>query len=118
MPPRPRTWGAARELKVAELENGYIPSGAPGAEGRLIVRPGVGKTDIDVVSGDGSYVQVGGPAKALKPASFGQKVSILKWKAEQDGVGAKVYLQEGTPDNIIKIAQRILGPDNVYIFTL
>ena len=114
----PQEVGAARELKVAELENGYVPSGAPGAEGRLIVRPGVGKTDIDVVSGDGSYIQVGGPAKALKPASFGQKVSILKWKAAQDGVGAKVYLEEGTPENIIKIAQRILGPDNVYIFTL
>jgi hypothetical protein len=113
----PKDVGAARELKVAELENGYIPSGAPGAEGRLIVRPGVGKTDIDVVSGDGSYVQVGGPAKALKPASFGQKVSILKWKADQDGVGAKVYLEDGTPESIIKIAQRILGPDNVHIFS-
>jgi hypothetical protein len=109
--------GAARELKVAELTDGTVPSGAPGQPGRLIVRPGVGKTDIDVIGGDGSYIQVGGPAKAINAAKFGQKVSILKWKAGQDGVGAQVYLEEGTPDNILAIARRILGPDNVHTFT-
>lgn len=109
--------GAARELKVAELTDGYVPSGAPGTPGRLIVRPGVGKTDVDVIGGDGSYIQVGGPAKALNAAKFGQKLSILKWQAAQDGVGAQVYLEEGTPDNLLAIARRILGPDNVHTFT-
>jgi hypothetical protein len=113
----PQDVGAARELKVAELTDGYVPSGAPGSPGRLIIRPGVGKTDIDVVGGDGSYIQVGGPAKGLNLAKFGQKLSILKWQAGQDGVGAQVYLEEGTPDSVLAIARRILGPDNVHTFT-
>jgi hypothetical protein len=113
----PQDVGAARELKVAELTDGYVPSGAPGTPGRLIVRPGVGKTDVDVIGGDGSYIQVGGPAKGLNLAKFGQKLSILKWKAAQDSVAAQVYMEEGTPDNVLALARRILGPDNVHTFT-
>src|SRR5207302_10152332 len=114
----PADVGAARELEVAELTDGTIPSGAPGTPGRLVTRPGVGKTDIDVIGGDGSYIQVGGPAKAFKPADFGRHLSILKWKAQQDGVGAQAWFEEGTPENVLKIARRMLGPENVHIFTL
>ncbi|GDY33987.1 hypothetical protein [Gandjariella thermophila] len=114
---KPADVGAARELKVAELTDGTVPSGAPGTPGRLIVRPGVGKTDIDVIGGDGSYIQVGGPAKARDLAKLGQKLNILKWKAGQDGVGAQAFFEEGTPENVLAIARRILGPDNVHTFT-
>lgn len=62
--------GAAREEKVAELTNGRIPSGAPGKMGMKITQPGVGSSDVDVIGSDGSYIQVGGPAKAKNLAKL------------------------------------------------
>lgn len=114
--PRSAVVGGAREVRVAELTGGHIPSGEPGKPGMEIVRPNVGRTDVDVIGGDGSYIAVGGPAKAAKPAETGSKLGILKWRADQDGVGAKAYFEEGTPDTILKIAQRQLGAENVVVF--
>ena len=108
--------GGAREQKVAELTSGRVPSGAPGKPGIKITQPGAGTSDIDVIGGDGSYIQVGGPAKAKNLAKLGQKLNILKWYAGQDGVPAKAYFSDGTPDSVLKLARRILGPDNVTVF--
>lgn len=112
----PHEVGAARERKVAELTNGRVPSGAPGQVGEIIHRPNVGTTDVDVIGGDGSLIQVGGPAKAGNIGKFRDKLYILKWVAEQRGVKAQVYLEEGTPENVIEAARRTLGTDNVHIF--
>lgn len=109
--------GAAREQKVAELTNGTVPSGAPGKPGLKVTKPGAGTTDVDVIGGDGSYIAVGGPAKARNLAKFGEKCHILKYAAEQQGVRAQVYLEEGTPESALSLARKILGEGNVHTFT-
>ncbi|MGV9698146.1 hypothetical protein ACWDTR_20610 [Streptomyces sp. NPDC003470] len=109
--------GAAREQKVAELTGGTVPSGAPGKPGLKVTKPGAGTTDVDVIGADGSYIAVGGPAKARNLAKFGEKCHILKYAAEQQGVRAKVYLEEGTPDSALALARKILGDANVHTFT-
>ncbi|MFD3484526.1 hypothetical protein [Streptomyces sp. NPDC058665] len=108
--------GAAREQKVAELTNGRIPSGAPGKPGLKVTKPGAGTSDVDVIGGDGSYIAVGGPAKARNLAKFGEKCHILKYAAEQQGVRAQVYLEKGTPEAALNLARRILGDGNVHTF--
>ncbi|GHJ31556.1 hypothetical protein TPA0910_59890 [Streptomyces hygroscopicus subsp. sporocinereus] len=108
--------GAARERKVAELTDGTVPSGAPGKPGMKVTKPGAGTTDVDVIGGDGSYIAVGGPAKARNLAKFGEKCHILKYAAEQNGVRAQVYLEEGTPESALNVARRILGNENVHVF--
>lgn len=108
--------GAAREERVAELTNGRIPSGAPGKMGMKITQPGVGSSDVDVIGSDGSYIQVGGPAKAKNLAKLGQKLHILKWAAGNDGVGAQAYFEEGTPESALNLARKILGAENVHVF--
>ncbi|MBE8474122.1 hypothetical protein [Streptomyces justiciae] len=116
-PERAERVGAAREQKVAELTDGTIPSGAPGKPGMKVTKPGAGTTDVDVIGGDGSYIAVGGPAKARNLAKFGEKCHILKYAAEQQGVRAQVYLEEGTPEPALKLARKILGDANVHTFT-
>ena len=109
--------GAAREQKVAELTDGTIPSGEPGKPGLKVTKPGAGTTDVDVIGSDGSYIAVGGPAKARNLAKFGEKCHILKYAAEQQGVRAQVYLEEGTPEPALRLARKILGDGNVHTFT-
>ncbi|MFJ5557351.1 PrsW family glutamic-type intramembrane protease [Streptomyces sp. NPDC093250] len=109
--------GAAREQKVAELTGGTVPSGAPGKPGLKVTKPGAGTTDVDVIGADGSYIAVGGPAKARNLAKFGEKCHILKYAAEQQGVRAQMYLEEGTPDSALVLARKILGDANVHTFT-
>ncbi|WP_055523048.1 RHS repeat-associated core domain-containing protein [Streptomyces graminilatus] len=110
--------GGARETRVAELTGGKLPSGAPGKPGLLIKQPNVGTTDVDVIAADGTYIAVGGKAKARNLAALGQKLRILRWGAEQQGVGAKAYFQEGTPDTALNLARKVLGEDNVHTFNL
>ncbi|MER5444871.1 PrsW family glutamic-type intramembrane protease [Streptomyces sp. NPDC002764] len=110
------TVGAAREEKVAGLTGGHIPSGRPGKPGLIVTKPNVGSTDVDVIGGDGSYIAVGGPAKARNLAKLGQKCQILKYAAELKGVPARAYFEEGTPDGALKVARKILGDDNVHVF--
>jgi hypothetical protein len=108
--------GGAREKKVAELTDGRVPSGEPGKPGIKITQPGAGTSDVDVIGGDGSYIQVGGPAKAKNLAKLGQKLNILKWAAERDGVPARAYFADGTPESALNLARKILGPDSVQVF--
>lgn len=108
--------GSSREKKVAELTDGTIPSGAPGKPGLKVTQPNAGTTDVDVIGGDGSYIAVGGPAKTRDLARFGQKTHILKWAADQQGVRAQMYLEEGTPEPALKLARKILGDENVHTF--
>ncbi|MFF4502129.1 PrsW family glutamic-type intramembrane protease [Streptomyces sp. NPDC001401] len=116
-PERAERVGAAREQKVAELTDGTVPSGDPGKPGLKVTKPGAGTTDVDVIGGDGSYIAVGGPAKARNLAKFGEKCHILKYAAEQQGVRAQVYLEEGTPEPALRLARKILGDGNVHTFT-
>lgn len=107
--------GAARELRVAQLEGGEV-QGRPGEPGLKVTQPGAGTTDVDVIGGDGAYVAVGGPAKAANLSKLGQKLHILRYAADQAGVPARAYFEAGTPQSAIDLAIRILGKDNVIIF--
>jgi hypothetical protein len=74
----------------------------------------VGSTDVDVIAGNGDYVAVGGPAKASDLADLGHRLGMLSWAADQAGVGAQAYFAEGTPETVLNLACKILGPSNVF----
>jgi filamentous hemagglutinin len=106
--PHPHDKGAAREQRVAELVGGKV------VRKRVKVK-GLGSTDIDVLGPNGEFIEVGGPAKA-KLNTFGKQLQRLKRVAEENGVPALVYLEEGTPQAAIDLAIRWLGESNVKIF--
>lgn len=106
--------GALRELRVAELTGGTV-LGEPGGMGMKIHKPNVGITDVDVLGPNGEYIAVGGPAKGRKPGRVGEKLHILRFAADQAGVAAVAYFDEGTPEELLRVARRILGDDNVVV---
>ncbi|MEU5863244.1 hypothetical protein ABZ815_18885 [Nonomuraea sp. NPDC047529] len=108
--------GAAREQAVAELVGGRV-SGPAGKQGMKVVRPGVGSTDVDVIGPNGEWLAVGGPAKAKNINKLREKLSILKYAADREGVRAIAYFEVGTPLSVIQAAMRILGAKNVVQFT-
>ena len=81
VPPRPLTSdeiGALREITVARLVGGTV-LGEPGKPGMEIIKPNVGKTDVDVLGPNGEYIVVGGPAKSLKLSRLGEALHILRF---------------------------------------
>jgi len=101
--------GLAREARVAEITGGQVMR-------RSITVANVGRSEIDVVGKAGEYIAVGGPAKAGNLSQLGKQLSILRRKAEQDGVKAVAYFAEGTPESVLKVARRRLGAENVHTF--
>ena len=65
---------------------------------------------------NGEMISVGGPAKARDLAKFGAQLKVLKTAADDSGVPAKMYLEEGTPQEAIDLAIRWLGKENVVVF--
>jgi RHS repeat-associated protein len=111
-----RALGAAREQYVADLIGGTRTADENGV-GKIVIRPGVGPTDVDVIGPDGEYVGVGGPRKAGNISAFGSKLGILKWAANQAGVRAEYYLEEQTPQSAVNQAWKVLGKSNVFFFS-
>lgn len=99
--------GLLREAKVATLTGGRV------ARQEVIVK-GLGRTDIDVIGKAGEYIAVGGPAKT--PSGVGKQLQILQKAAEQAGVKALAYFAKGTPEEVLKVARKKLGAENVHIF--
>lgn len=108
--------GGEREKRVADLTGGTIPSGQPGKPGLKIIKPNVGSSDVDVIGRNGEYIAVGGAKKAKDVNQLKVKLGILKYAADQKGVGAQAYFEEGTPDAALDAARQVLGNDNVFIF--
>lgn len=100
-----------REEIVAKSVGGTV-------SGATLTVKNIGSTDIDVIGKAGEYIAVGGPAKGLDLAKFGQKLDILKRGAAEAGVAAKAYLAEGTSQKAIDLAKKKLGEDNVVIFRI
>ncbi|MBP2328123.1 hypothetical protein JOF56_008508 [Kibdelosporangium banguiense] len=69
-----------------------------------------------MIGGDGGYVAVGGPAKAADLGALGNRLRGLKHAADEAGVPARAYFEEGTPQSAIDLARKWLGPDNVRTF--
>jgi filamentous hemagglutinin len=83
------------------------------ATGQRVTVPGLGSTDIDVELSDGSYIEVGGAAKAISPSAFGRQLQIVQAYAESQGGTAKFLYASGTPQSVIDQAIKRLGADNV-----
>ncbi|WP_380283427.1 RHS repeat-associated core domain-containing protein [Kitasatospora purpeofusca] len=117
-PNRGAALGDNREERVARLIGGRVMKDAKGQDIPL-VRPNIGKTGLDVLGPNGEYVFVGGAAKAKNFPKFVDKLKIGKWVADQQGVRAMYYFDEAnTPDNVIKAAEKVLGKDNVFLFSM
>nr|WP_321839589.1 hemagglutinin repeat-containing protein [Paraburkholderia bannensis] len=105
-----RLTGQEREEQVANIVNGST-------SGEKVAVQGMGSTDIDVVAPNGDLIAVGGPAKANNLGKLGQELRIYQTIADQRGVSAQVYFAEGTPQPAINLATKILGEENVKIFS-
>ncbi len=102
--------GSLREKVVAELTGGKVSH-------KSILTPH-GKLDVDVEDPLGSLIEVGGPGKIMKRSRWGTQLKKLTWAAEQRGVTAQVYLENGTPDWVIEKAQEWVGVGNVHVFNM
>jgi hypothetical protein len=98
--------GATREARVAELIGGRV-------SGDDIVSAKYGKTDIDVISGNGDLVMVGGPSKARDLGNLGRVIRVYQEEAASRGVGVKAYFAPGTSQNVIDFTVKRLGASNV-----
>lgn len=101
--------GAAREQRVAEIFGGR-------RSGEIIRDPRYGRTDIDVVSGSGDLISVGGAAKARNLSNYIRGLRALQAEAGRRGVQARAALERGTPREVIEAAERVLGAGNVFVF--
>jgi len=105
--------GLLREEIVANAIGGAV-------SGEKLVTS-IGSTEIDVIGKSGEFIEVGGAAKGWNSAtlsSFGNQLEKLKKGAAAAGVGAKAYLEAGTPQAVIDIAKKKLGEENVVIFRI
>ncbi len=100
--------GVEREKRVAELVGGRVS--------REPVKTRFGSSDIDVVGPDGELIMVGGPAKARDLSKLGTQLKVLQEAARDRGVAAKAAFEKGTPQEVIDLAMKKLGPDHVMIF--
>jgi hypothetical protein len=111
------TIGLSRERYVAQLTGGEVARGPDGQDIKITM-PNVGASGIDVIGPNGEYIFVGGAAKAKDPSKFGRSLQISKYAADQAGVPAIYYLDEGTPVSVIGQAKRVFGDNNVKIFKI
>jgi len=103
-----RRLGSGREQKIADLVGGRV-SGEK-------IKTSRGSTDVDVVGPDGTLIAVGGPGKAKKMSNTARSLMVMKEVADQRGVRAKAYFTKETPQEVIDLAKRKLGSDNVHLF--
>src|SRR5262245_7628293 len=81
--------GLAREHRVAKLVGGSVSR-------EKVTIKGLGSTDLDVIGPARELIGVGGPSKAKNLSQLGRQLQILKKAAEERGVRAMMYLEEGT----------------------
>lgn len=98
-----------REAYVARLVGGRVAR-------ERVVAQGLGSTDIDVIGPAGELITVGGPAKARSLSKWGMHLQRLKAVGKERGVRVMAYLEEGTPDEAIRLAKKWLGDENVMLF--
>jgi len=110
--------GRAREERVAELTGGRVAR-MPGSTTKdLLVRGGGKGVRVDVVGPNGELIVVGGPSKAANLGGLGDNLTRLKTVAEANEVRALAYFEEGTPSTAVDLAKKILGDENVKLFTM
>jgi hypothetical protein len=112
-----RTVSLYDSTSSTSVVGGEVAKGPDGQDIRIHM-PNVGSSGLDVRGPNGEYIFVGGAAKAKNPAKFGQALKVAKYAADQAGVAAVYYLDEGTPESAIKQAQKVFGAENVHTFKL
>lgn len=88
-----------REAYAARLVGGRVAR-------ERVVAQGLGSTDIDVIGPAGELITVGGPAKARSLSKWGMHLQRLKAVGKERGVRVMAYLEEGTPDEAIRLAKK------------
>jgi RHS repeat-associated protein len=102
--------GRAREEFVAKLVGGRVAGDVK------VTLANVGSTAIDVFGPGGEYIGVGGAAKLANLAQFGSQLKVLRASAEAAGQKALYYFEQGTPKEVIRLAEKWLGKENVILF--
>jgi RHS repeat-associated protein len=110
--------GLDRELRVAELTGGRVSRTGKKLQD-LEIRTTTGVARPDVIGPTGDLIAVGGPAKAKDLASgkLADRLIQLRLAAQENGVAARAYFEEGTPTAVLDEARRVLGADNVVVFS-
>jgi hypothetical protein len=116
LPDQRNVLGDLRESMVANLTKGKVmKQGGRDYTESITTDKGKISASIDVISGNGNYITVGGPAKANKLGSWGDHLSRFKQIAEAKGVKALAYLDSSSPQELIEFTRKRLGNDNVFI---
>jgi hypothetical protein len=117
--------GLARELRVAEEIGGRLAKigkfgkasiGKRPIKDVVIETPAGESVKVDVFGPNGELVVVGGPGEVNKLGALGDGLRRLRAAADGRGVRAMAYFEEGTPQNVLNVAARQLGMENVHTF--
>jgi hypothetical protein len=103
-----QTLGEARVQRVvAHFEREVVETG------RRIKVKDVGSSDIDVVLTGKRFCEVGGPSKGFNLSDWGKQLKTIKAYADQEGGTAYFYYDKDTPRQVIELAMKWLGKNNV-----
>lgn len=116
-----------RELNVSNQLKGKVAKVMSKGGTALVdvkLKTSKGAISVDVVGPNGELVIVGGPAKAKNLGAEGGRLKNLKEAAAitpnpttgEMGVKALAYYEKGTPKEVISLAEKWLGRENVITF--
>ena len=130
VPPKPGAEAAMRgfqnELEVARITGGRLARqttkiSKEGVVGDLVVKFTLpngqqGRAAVDVIGPNNELIVVGGPAKGADLGKLASRLTDLKRAADATKVQGLAYFTDDTPANVLDVALRKLGPDNVKVF--
>ncbi|MFF7635968.1 hypothetical protein ACFZB9_22900 [Kitasatospora sp. NPDC008050] len=102
---------------VALLSGGRSLYNAAGDPGQLITLPGQGSTEVHVLGGDDSLIQIVGPRRMRHLERLVCGLELLRAVAITEGAPARAYFPRGAPDQAVDEALRLLGSRRVHLFT-
>jgi RHS repeat-associated protein len=111
---RSHSLGLRREEFVANSIGGAVAKVGK-RDLKLFTSRGEGVT-VDVVGPEGQLVVVGGAAKAKKLGALGDRLRTLREMANETGVTAQAFFEEGTPESVLQLARKFLEAENVITF--
>jgi hypothetical protein len=83
-----------------------------GLNRKIINAGGQVQTDVDIITKNRRFIEVGGPAKANKP-NAPEQLKRLKQFADSQGGVAQMFYDAATPESYRRLAESILGAQNV-----
>jgi hypothetical protein len=130
VPPKPGELAVMRgfqnEVEVARITGGTLARNTSKIGKEAVVTDLVvkftlpngqqGRAAVDVLGPNKELIVVGGPAKGADLAKLGSRLTDLKRAGDATGVQALAYFTSDTPEDVLDLARRKLGPDNVKLF--